>query len=313
MQYNPNLDGLRAVAILLVVAVHAKAPLFPGGFIGVDLFFVLSGYLITTTLNENKELRRFYLDRFWRLVPALSLMLSSYLIIFPFIFPDYNHARDAAVAFFYLADYSSAYTSIPNYITHTWSLAVEEHFYMLWPIIMLRFNPTARAIFILFVIASIHRALWIDVHEAYRKFDTRLSGLLLGCFIAKAKPTDAFPAWPGILVLILAAAEFESGQKWVQRWGFTIVEFASAVAILGRPQKWLSNRFLVYIGKISYGLYLWHYPIVRITRDNGFPWEINLSFSLTLGLLCASASYHWIESPIKRWRTKDYQIRATHT
>tara|TARA_R110000822_G_scaffold310526_2_gene443718 strand:- start:26960 stop:27736 length:777 start_codon:yes stop_codon:yes gene_type:complete len=230
-------------------------------------------------------------------------MLIAYVAIFPHIFPNYNHAIDAAVAFFYLADYTSAYTSIPNYITHTWSLAVEEHFYMLWPLIMLRYNPTAKAIFILFVIASIHRALWIDVHEAYRKFDTRLSGLLLGCFIAKAKPSDTFPAWPGILVLILAAVEFESGQKWVQRWGFTIVEFASAIAILGYPPKWLSNSILVYIGKISYGIYLWHYPILRITLDNGYPWQVNLAFSLCLGVLFASASYHFLETPIRRWRT----------
>lgn len=295
MNYNPSLDGLRALAVLVVVAFHARVPGFSGGYIGVDLFFVLSGYLITQVFTINPDLKRFYIRRAKRLVPALSLMLITYLAVFSIIVPDHPHGRDAIVAFLYLTDYAAAFWEAPYYIGHTWSLAVEEHFYFLWPLILLRFRPAVKVLLIAYIIATVWRWGWYDWLEAYYRFDTRLSGLILGGILAKITIDQRFPAWPGLLALLAATLTFSWKEPWVQGWGFVIAELAAAVAILGVPPKWLSKPPLVYLGKLSYGIYLWHYPIAKLLRDTDASWEITLLVSLSLSLMFAAASYHWLE------------------
>ena len=138
--YNPALDGLRAVAIVLVVLSHAHAPLFDGAFYGVDLFFVLSGLLITTLLLQEQQRNgrvdywRFWRRRFWRLMPALMLFLLAYCIFAPLLWPELQDVyTDALVSLLYLADYGIAFFDSPNTLLHMWSLSVEEHFYLLWP------------------------------------------------------------------------------------------------------------------------------------------------------------------------------------
>ena len=138
--YNPALDGLRAVAIVLVLLSHAHAPLFSGAFFGVDLFFVLSGYLITSLLlREVADTGRidywdFYRRRFFRLMPALLLFLAAYCLAAPRIWPELADVySDAIVSALYLADYGIAFFDSPGTLLHMWSLAVEEHFYLLWP------------------------------------------------------------------------------------------------------------------------------------------------------------------------------------
>ncbi|WP_341706544.1 acyltransferase [Halopseudomonas sp.] len=295
MTYQPHLDGLRALAVLAVVAFHARAPGFLGGYVGVDLFFVLSGYLITNVLRENSDLKQFYIRRARRLIPPLALMLIAYITIFPIIRPGLPHFRDAAIAFTYLSDYAVAFWNEPDYLRHTWSLAVEEHFYLLWPLVFLRFRPSIKALLIAYIVATAWRWGWPGWHEAYSRFDTRLSGLILGCLLAGITIQQRFPAWPGLLVIGAATATYGWGEPWVQGWGFFIVEIAAAVAILGTPPAWLSHPQLVYLGKLSYGVYLWHYPITKLLRDGGATWEVILPVSLSASVLLAAASFQWLE------------------
>jgi peptidoglycan/LPS O-acetylase OafA/YrhL len=301
VKYNPALDGLRALAVLAVVAVHAKVPGFSGGFVGVDLFFVLSGYLITQVLAENPDLRRFYWHRARRLIPPLALMLAAYLAIFPLLRPEGRHWSDAGLAFFYLSDYAYAFWRMPEYLNHTWSLSVEEHFYLLWPLVFLSFRPSIKQLAVAYVLATLWRwqhPVWI---EAYVRFDMRLSGLILGCLIAQI-PRDRFPAWPGLLALAVAVVVMPSGTNIAQGPGIMLVELAAAVAILGRPPEWLPK--LAYPGKLSYGIYLWHYPIARVLREWGWSWQATFAVTLLLSVALAALSYHtievWVRRPVKR-------------
>lgn len=294
MRYLPELDGLRALAVLAVVAFHARVPGFGGGFIGVDLFFVLSGCLITRVLVENPDLGRFYWRRAKRLVPPLAFMLATYLLAYPLIRPDHPHVRDAGLAFFYLSDYSVAFLETPLYLRHTWSLAVEEHFYLLWPLVFLRWRPSVRVLLVAYIVATAWRWGWPGFDEAYHRFDTRMSGLILGCLLAGIKPR-AFPAWPGLLILAAACVSFRWADPSVQGLGSVAVELAAAMAILGTPPAWLGSRPLVYVGKLSYGIYLWHYPIARVFRDAGELWQITLAISITGSVVMAAISYHLIE------------------
>lgn len=196
MPYNPALDGLRALAVLLALAFHSRIEGFHGGFFGVDVFFVLSGYLITRLLaNQHSatgtiNVPAFYLRRLHRLYPALLPFLGAYLIAGPLAFPNrQDHARDALVAATYLSDYGFAFWKIPWLVQHTWSLSVEEHFYLAWPVaLLLVLRPPGRywapVVLSLTVAATLwrwHVVLNVDPwHQPYYRFDTRLSGLLLG-------------------------------------------------------------------------------------------------------------------------------------
>lgn len=295
MEYKPHLDGLRALAVLAVVAFHARVPGFPGGYVGVDLFFVLSGYLITQVLASNPDLPRFYIRRAKRLIPPLALLLIAYLLIFPVVRPGQPHVRDSLIAFFYLSDYFVAFWNKPEYLRHTWSLAVEEHFYLLWPLVMLKLRPSIKALLIAYIAATAWRWGWDGWHEAYSRFDTRLSGLLLGCILAGLTIKRTFPAWPGLVVLAVATFAYRWEMPWVQGAGFMIVELAAAIAIIGTPPAWLSTQPLVYLGKLSYGIYLWHYPITKLCRESGADWLVVLLTSLALSILLAAASYHLVE------------------
>lgn len=158
MQRIASLDGLRALAAVAVIFFHAgeDTPL-SGGFLGVDVFFVLSGYLITSILLRERSFTgridtlRFYGRRFVRLMPALVFLLAVYVIAAPLMWPSMSrseHIGHALVAGFYLSDYGYALWRIPEFLRHTWSLSVEEHFYLLWPpvlVLLLRSANLARA------------------------------------------------------------------------------------------------------------------------------------------------------------------------
>lgn len=131
---KPELDGLRAIAISLVMLFHSRCFIVPGAFAGVDIFFVLSGFLITRLLLAEQscggriDIGSFYIRRITRLTPALLLMLSVYVLLAPMLWPSADHLFQAGLAFFYASDYARAFWGVPQYLTHTWSLSVEEHF-----------------------------------------------------------------------------------------------------------------------------------------------------------------------------------------
>src|SRR5690554_740053 len=146
MKYNLSLDGIRAIAALIVVACHAGMPGIGGGFLGVDIFFVLSGYLITRLLHSEHsatgriDFRSFCRRRLRRLFPALATLLVIYLIAAPLFFPNipmHKHMLDATLSALYISDYARTLGVPPSVLNHTWSLSVEMQFYLLWPGVML--------------------------------------------------------------------------------------------------------------------------------------------------------------------------------
>lgn len=199
--YSPALDGIRALAALVVVVHHARVPGSPGGFFGVDVFFVLSGYLITRLLIVEHEregclrLGHFLIRRLRRLLPALLLMLAAYLLLAPWIFPDVmlsKHFRDAVLTALYVVNYAAYLGGFVSELAHVWSLAVEMHFYLLWPVVLLGILRLPRRLAIA-VIASLYIAAtawrwwgaenFATIWTFYVRTDTHCSGLLLGCLL----------------------------------------------------------------------------------------------------------------------------------
>ena len=333
--YNPALDGLRAVAIVLVVLSHAHAPLFDGAFYGVDLFFVLSGLLITTLLLQEQQRNgrvdywRFWRRRFWRLMPALMLFLLAYCIFAPLLWPELQDVyTDALVSLLYLADYGIAFFDSPNTLLHMWSLSVEEHFYLLWPpLLMLLVRRTRpgqlwRPVLALLALGWVWRVLWVllgqQFYEIFFRFDTRATGLLAGSLLAVLQLEQ--PAWFQALrqrlthfMWLVLAVPLLMAQAWddmnAMLWGMTVVECATAVLLLAVVQRngaiyeMLSARVLVVLGKLSYGIYLWHYPVARYLRSD-LPWPAAVALTLLISTALAALSYYTVERWALRQRDK---------
>jgi peptidoglycan/LPS O-acetylase OafA/YrhL len=332
LTYNPALDGLRAVAIIVVMLFHARAPVALGGFIGVDVFFVLSGYLITTLLlreletNHCIDLRRFYLRRLIRLTPALLVMLAIYVIVAPFVWPAIaDHGWQAFIAAIYLSDYSVAFLGTPNLLSHTWSLSIEEHFYLLWPVVLViatrRWDRRSLVIVLgaMYVLGTMLR--WVCVirgqswPQVYYRFDTHLSGLVLGAWLAALsrdeellnKVRRALPWLLWLPVVAIVCLKYQWGDIWMLMWGLSLTEWATVAVLIasqsaqGQVSAMLSTAPLVWIGKISYGLYLWHYPIFRYLRETHH-WSDVLMIGLPLSVAIAATSYYTVESLGSKWR-----------
>jgi peptidoglycan/LPS O-acetylase OafA/YrhL len=282
--YIPALDGLRAFAVLLVVAFHARV--VPGGFIGVDVFFVLSAFLITRILQRELaqagriRLARFSMRRLARLGPALALMLATYLALAPLLWPSHPHFGDALLSAFYVSDYSFAAFGRPFYLQHTWSLAVEEQFYLLWPLLLPLLLRSKRPIHLL-VAGYVGVVCWRtsfgdDWSAYYYRADTRCTGLIVGAILALTIERLRFStahALTGTILIILAALLGRFGPHAAAV--FPLAEFGAALVIgsaakdeLGAAKGLLCSPAAVLVGKISYGIYLWHYPITVALR----PW-----------------------------------------
>lgn len=328
IRYVRELDGLRAVAALVVVAFHCRVPGTGGGFIGVDVFFVLSGFLITSILRQELietsriDLWRFYVRRALRLWPPLILMLGAYVAFAPMLLRTDDVFRDAALAGLYLSDYARAFAAIPDYLSHTWSLSVEEHFYMIWPAVILltgrRSDRAASAILIaLFVLATAWRiadaVIWQDWARTYYRFDTRMSGLLIGAAVAVlpslATRRIAEVSGQGSLTFIVLAIMVGSWKNPSSlTWIGIMVDLAAAGLVWSLASghrttvgSILSSRPLVYLGLISYSIYLWHYPISRAARSHLDPWTAAL-IVVPLSIALAVLSYELIERPLKAWQ-----------
>ena len=332
LDYNPALDGLRGVAILLVLLSHAHVPLFAGAFFGVDLFFVLSGFLITSLLliehraNGRFQYWRFYRRRFFRLMPALALFLAAYCLLAPLIWPGLDDVyQDALVSLLYLADYGIAFFDSPNTLLHMWSLSVEEHFYLIWPpllALLLRYCRGAvwRPIALLYLLSWVWRIFWVvqgqQFYEIFFRFDTRATGLLMGALLAALVREQ--PAWFIALRVRLShgmwfvlAVPLLMAQTWddmnVLAWGITVVECATVIVLMavlqrrGTAYEALSAPALVWLGRMSYGIYLWHYPIVRLLRADQ-PWPVTVLLGLALSSALAALSYYTVERWALRWR-----------
>ncbi|MCA1579600.1 MAG: acyltransferase [Acidobacteria bacterium] len=341
--YRPALDGVRGVAILAVLAVHTNHlfgwSLLKGGSIGVDIFFVLSGFLITCILLEEWtgagtiSLRHFYARRLLRLVPALVLLAGVLLLLSGVLFSAGEAAqtrRTVPIALLYLSDFfaSLAPQTSLGALRHTWSLAIEEHFYLLWPpflLFLLKSGVSRRGLLILttsmVVAICVHRALLFETGvspaRTYFAFDTRADALLIGCaagmavswgFVQSFNRLNTLAAVT-LIILCLFATDFAS--PIMHEGGFTVLAAASALLLINLVSgqsvffnKLMETTPLVWVGKISYGLYLWHYPVFKWIKYASAPWPIKLALGLLATFAVASVSFYLIERPLLRLKRR---------
>ena len=240
-RYVPGLDGLRGIAVLLVILFHCKpeGP-FGGGFLGVDLFFVLSAFLITSILVEEQErtgaicLSQFYWRRTLRLMPGLLFFLSTYAVVAPMILPGYPHLRDALVAELYVSNFAYVAGQFPIFIKHTWSLAAREQFYLLWPLmlmVLLRWRRPALLLAVAWAALTAMRFMTDDWIVYYYGFAHHGTGLVLGAILfflvregkVALRPFHALFA-AGIMAMLAVNAQLGGSALAI-----TVAEFASAV------------------------------------------------------------------------------------
>jgi peptidoglycan/LPS O-acetylase OafA/YrhL len=325
MQYNRALDGVRALAILAVVSFHCAAPWGSGGFLGVDVFFVLSGYLITSLLlAEHRQggidVGAFYVRRALRLYPTLLLLLVAYVALAPVLWPTEDRWLVAALNGVYVMDYALAFWNVPGTVGHTWSLGVEEKFYLLWPLLLPLLLRTRRPIAWLlaaFFMVTAWRYFatfewgWI---QAYFSFDTRMSGILLGAIAALtrlrvSKPTVAVACVAlalAVVVPVIATTPRSIPVNGVTL-GITLAECSAFVLICYLAEHanspFLASKPMAYIGRLSYGIYLWHFPLVVLLRDrHSQPWWITLSATLLFSFSMAAICLRFVDGPIRKWR-----------
>jgi peptidoglycan/LPS O-acetylase OafA/YrhL len=345
--YQPALDGLRALAILTILLYHGQVPWPRGGYLGVDLFFVLSGYLITTLLLAEWgsrgaiDLKRFWFGRARRLLPALFLMLAGVGAYAALLAPATGLARirgDALATLLYVANWRFAFTHLSYFeqfgdsspLTHMWSLGIEEQYYLIWPLALIvglrlargRLRPLlAGTLLAMLASALTMAALYrpgVDPSRLYYGTDTRAQALLLGGGLAlllalrgqrplptAVVQTAAIIGFGGLLAMLLLVPD---SARWLYLGGFTLAAAASGLMVMAaaQPGGWLRRSFstapLPAVGRISYGLYLWHWPLfVAISPERVHlhgAWLLVLRLAATFA--AAVLSYRLVELPIRR-------------
>jgi len=363
--YQPALDGIRAVAVVAVVLFHAGVTWLPGGFLGVDLFFVLSGFLITTLLLEEWGVHgSIGLGPFWgrrarRLFPALALVLAAVAVYGATAAPPATRSGlrwDGVASLLYVANWRFVFGhqsyfasfAVPSPLRHLWSLAVEEQWYVVWPPVLIgllrlqgqrrtasRRLETVLGVLAVLTLASFAQMLRLDLitHGAadagrsYYGTDTHIQVLLIGAMLAVARlrwPPDPSgrTSWAslaglgGAAVCVLMFVEVAGSDRWLYRGGFAVFAIAAAAVVSaavsprGTPlSHFLSTAPLRAIGRVSYGLYLWHWPVDVYLN----PTRVHLSLYPLLALrtavtvALAIASYHLVEVPI---RTRRYLVHG---
>ena len=354
--YRPALDGIRAVAVLAVIAYHLGYGRVRGGFLGVDVFFVLSGYLITSLLlSEHARTGAIDLVAFWyrrarRLLPALFLMLIVVSIWIGISSPAFElemRREDILWTLFYGAnwhyiatgqDYFAQFASASP-LRHTWSLAIEEQFYVAWPLIVgtalwlgRRRPAVVGAICVAGIALSVAAMAALydpgDPSRAYYGTDTRMHELLVGALLAvvlhsyagkramvlaaRAAPALAVAAGLGLVVMFARLSDTDAlyyrGVSLLVALEAAALVWSVEVAPRSIAARVLSLRPVAWVGRISYGLYLWHWPVIlAVTARRGPFWLLPGSFGLNgerlaLTFAIATASFYLLEQPIRRGR-----------
>ena len=346
MRFRPDIEGLRAIAILLVVSAHAGVPWLAGGYVGVDVFFVLSGYLITRLLTDELlrthriQFARFYARRFRRLLPALLLMLAVTALLGSQLVPasqQGDQASAGAAAALWASNLLFAFTrldyfgsdSSTNLYLHTWSLGVEEQFYLVWPLLLVaaygawrKSVPPSRLnvvqLLLLVAGASFATCLFItnvEPREAFylmpmRAWQFALGGLA-GLYFAEresagsASPQVALLGWFG-LASILASAVIGDDVRYPGGWALLPTFGTLAVLIAGSnaprtiPIRFLSLPAMTAIGRISYSWYLWHWPVLVLGNLLWPAASPSVRMALVVvSLLLAWLSWRYVETPIR--------------
>jgi peptidoglycan/LPS O-acetylase OafA/YrhL/lysophospholipase L1-like esterase len=347
LPYLPALDGLRALAVIAVLLYHANMAWIPGGFLGVEMFFVISGYLITSLLlaewaaEGGVDFKAFWLRRARRLLPALFLLLLAvvgYAVVF--LPSEVAGLRGDALStagyvnnWYQIFSHKSYFESVgrPPLLRHMWSLAVEEQFYLVWPLLFsLALAPRRRSFALGLVLAgALASALAMaglfrpdaDPSRVYYGTDTRAAGLLLGAALAWLWPPTREAVEPsagiadaiglaGLGTLLACFLLLNEFQPFLYRGGFTLCDIATAelLAVAVHPRARLLPRLLAWeplrwVGLRSYGIYLWHFPVFMLTRPqldvplDGVPL---LARRLATTGAIAALSYRFVEIPIRQ-------------
>jgi peptidoglycan/LPS O-acetylase OafA/YrhL len=342
--YRSDVDGLRAVAVLAVVAFHIQFTAFPGGYIGVDVFFVISGYLIGSIILEEMDAGRFsflgfYERRVRRIFPALAVLLlllsiPAYMILLPGELVSYGQSVLAATFslsnFYFLVH--TGYFSAPAYNTpllHTWSLAIEEQFYLFLPIFLALLHGLRRRRLALVTLAAALLSFALALHQvrvaredAFFLPWTRAWELLLGTLVAQGLlpvPGSALgrniTALAGLLLILVPAAAYSTETPFPGLAALPPCAGAALIIAAGRGSgsafggshvgRLLAWRPLAFIGKISYSLYLWHWPVIVFLITAGLGTSIHQSalqkiLAVLASLALATLSWRYVETPFRR-------------
>ena len=355
--YRPHLDGLRAVAVYLVVLFHAQIDQFAGGYVGVDVFFVLSGFLVTQLLLRDVSARGsirvgyFYSRRFRRLLPAAFVTLIVTAIVYTAIASSLE-VSDAVGSFkaaflyvtnWYFIDQARGYFGADisaNPVLHFWSLAVEEQFYLLWPLTVgalfaatRRLDPRRRIRTIQTVVAigAVASALYAlslrtsDLDRAYYGTDTRAYELLAGALLALVPGLFArasqyrrairIATTVGVAALLVIASSLVHLDAIERGIAVTIVTCVILIAIEaadgGAVKRVLSSSAFVYLGKISYGTYLWHWIVILVVVRTFSPSPFaTFAIACLVATALASLSFEMLERPVRTSRRLDRHRHA---
>jgi peptidoglycan/LPS O-acetylase OafA/YrhL len=328
--YRPDVDGLRAIAVLAVLAFHAFPQSAPGGFAGVDVFFVISGFLITGILLDGLKdgsfsFAGFYWRRVRRIFPALILVLAAslalgWLLLLPDEFMQLGkHVAGGAgfvanLVFWREAGYFDTAAELKP-LLHLWSLGVEEQYYLVWPLLLFLFRKEPRrmlAMMALLAVLSFGANLWLTAwrpsaafYLPVTRFWELLAGGLLACFAARRLPYANLQA--GLGALLLAAGLFLlSAERSFPGWWALLPVAGTALLVSAGPAAWinrrlLANRAAVYLGLISYPLYLWHWPLLSYARivQGGEPPASHRAWLLAASVVLSVLTYELVEKKIR--------------
>ena len=361
-KYLPSIDSLRALAVLAVIIYHVDVNYLPGGFLGVDLFFVLSGYLISSLIiKEYKKtgsvnLYNFYIRRARRLLPAVYFMITVGLVVmvlFNEVLLRKSHL-DAIFGYIYSSNWWYIFHKLDYFdsfgaqspFKHLWSLAIEEQFYMIFPLLFLLVNRKKKSkdgtyklnknflyvVLGLIMVSLIAHILLFDINNISRIYfgtDTRAFSLLVGVVGAILYPMERLHAkvtlqqnmiysvvsLVSIATLITVMIYTSEYNTWLYRGGFLLVAVLGLIVIISSgKQHTLMSRLLsfkpvVFIGKISYSLYLWHFPVLVLTTPVSEIGNPNIYFVILrviLTFVVAIVSYVFVETSIRKLGFKKY-------
>ena len=361
-KYLPSIDSLRALAVLAVIIYHVDVNYLPGGFLGVDLFFVLSGYLISSLIIKeyrktgSLNLYNFYIRRARRLLPAVYFMITVGLVVmvlFNEVLLRKSHL-DAIFGYIYSSNWWYIFHKLDYFdsfgaqspFKHLWSLAIEEQFYMIFPLLFLLVNGTKKSkdgtyklnknflyvVVGLILVSLIAHILLFDINNISRIYfgtDTRAFSLLVGVVGAILYPMERLHAkvtpqqnmiyslvsLVSIATLITVMIYTSEYNTWLYRGGFLLVAILGLIVIISSGKqhtlmsRLLSFKPIVFIGKISYSLYLWHFPVLVLTTpvsEIGNPNIIFVVLRVILTFALATASYVFVETPIRKLGFKNY-------
>ena len=350
LAYRPALDGLRAIAVLAVIGYHIDLPGLRGGFLGVDLFFVLSGALITALLLLEHDVRgridrvRFWSRRARRLLPAVLVLIA---VVVPFARADIGIRGDALATLGYAANWRFAVqarsyfaeTAAMSPLNHMWSLAIEEQFYIVWPLVLGVLCRRSRRLLVgamvALAIVSVACLAWLfvtaDPSQAYYHTLARIHEVVVGALAAvilirtsqraarvRAAARRLLPAAAGVVVAAMALVGDATATYYLG--GSLLFSIAVAVVILGLEddgpnlvRRALSSRPLVWIGTLSYGLYLWHWPFVVLFRR----WHLQgpvLGVAVTAAATAAAVlSARFVERPVRDGVIRGVELTSRRT